>query len=118
MNTGKLLVIDGNDGSGKQTQTKLLIESLEAKGHDVVTDTFPKYYDNFFGKILGPGHEPRDAPASLMRLALAMGGAPSRRSAYTISATKGRRASSAVASFTRPGGASRQPWAAVGERTV
>jgi len=43
MKKGKFIVIDGTDGSGKGTQTDLLIKSLEAKGIDVVTTDFPQY---------------------------------------------------------------------------
>ena len=32
---GKIIVIEGTDGSGKQTQTKLLKEKLEAVGYKV-----------------------------------------------------------------------------------
>lgn len=43
MSKGKLIVIDGTDGSGKQTQTKRLIERLQAEGHPVQTLAFPQY---------------------------------------------------------------------------
>lgn len=45
MNTrkGKLIVIDGTDGSGKKTQTKLLIERLRQEGYPVETLAFPRY---------------------------------------------------------------------------
>lgn len=49
---GKLIVIDGNDGSGKKTQTDLLLKLLTDKGHSVKTIDFPRYYDNFFGGFL------------------------------------------------------------------
>lgn len=39
----KFIVIDGLDGCGKATQTKLLKESLEKEGKKVVTIDFPKY---------------------------------------------------------------------------
>lgn len=41
--TGKLIVIDGADGSGKGTQTKLLKEFLEKKGKNVATLDYPRY---------------------------------------------------------------------------
>lgn len=40
---GKLIVIDGLDGSGKQTQTKLLYERLKQKNFKVCTTAFPNY---------------------------------------------------------------------------
>ncbi len=50
---GKLIVIDGTDGSGKATQTKLLVERLKREGHKVKVVDFPEYYKNFFGKFIG-----------------------------------------------------------------
>ena len=38
-----LFVIEGTDGSGKQTQTKLLAEKLNKKNFNVVTQSFPNY---------------------------------------------------------------------------
>lgn len=49
---GKLIVIDGTDGSGKHTQTGLLIKNLRARGRKVATLDFPQYYNNFFGALL------------------------------------------------------------------
>lgn len=40
---GKLIVIDGTDGSGKKTQTDLLIERLKKEGYDTVFFDFPRY---------------------------------------------------------------------------
>jgi len=40
---GKLIVIDGTDGSGKHTQTILLKENLEKLGYSVETIDFPQY---------------------------------------------------------------------------
>jgi dTMP kinase len=40
---GKLIVIEGNDGSGKATQSKLLIEKLEEKGVKTEYFDFPRY---------------------------------------------------------------------------
>jgi dTMP kinase len=50
---GKLIVIDGTDGSGKATQVDLLMKRLKADGHTVKTVDFPEYYNNFFGKFIG-----------------------------------------------------------------
>jgi dTMP kinase len=41
--SGKLIVIDGTDGSGKATQTKRLIERLKKEGLKVKTTSFPRY---------------------------------------------------------------------------
>ncbi|MBQ2697984.1 MAG: thymidylate kinase [Clostridia bacterium] len=43
---GRLLVIDGTDGSGKQTQTALLTARLQALGHPVKQLTFPTYSES------------------------------------------------------------------------
>lgn len=40
---GKLIVIDGTDGSGKATQTSLLKENLKKEGYIVETIDFPQY---------------------------------------------------------------------------
>lgn len=49
--TGKLIVIDGIDGSGKTTQTKLLAENLKKAGNPVEFFKFPNY-DSFFGQMI------------------------------------------------------------------
>ena len=49
---GKLIVIDGTDGSGKTTQTNLLIKHLHKDGYRVKFIHFPRYEDNFFGKFI------------------------------------------------------------------
>jgi len=53
MKRGKLIVIDGTDGSGKATQTSLLIRHLKRDGRKVKVVDFPEYYSNFFGKFIG-----------------------------------------------------------------
>lgn len=50
---GKLIVIDGTDGSGKATQVKLLANRLKKEGKAVKIVDFPEYYSNFFGKFIG-----------------------------------------------------------------
>ncbi len=40
---GKLIVIDGIDGAGKQTQAEILVTSLKQRGYDVKFITFPTY---------------------------------------------------------------------------
>lgn len=43
MKKGKLIVIDGTDGSGKGTQTELLIKRLKKEGYKVMLADFPQY---------------------------------------------------------------------------
>lgn len=50
---GKLIVIDGIDGSGKATQVGLLKKRLQKDGVRVKTIDFPRYQDNFFGHLIG-----------------------------------------------------------------
>lgn len=53
MKKGKLIVIDGTDGSGKATQVAKLKERLISENISVESLDFPRYYDNFFGKLIG-----------------------------------------------------------------
>ncbi len=53
MKKGKLIVIDGIDGSGKATQVALLEKRLKKEKIKVKTIDFPRYKDNFFGKLIG-----------------------------------------------------------------
>lgn len=50
---GKLIVIDGIDGSGKATQVALLVQRLQKEGKKVRTLDFPQYKKNLFGKLIG-----------------------------------------------------------------
>ncbi|MDO4812672.1 MAG: thymidylate kinase [Eubacteriales bacterium] len=43
MSMGKLIVFEGTDGSGKATQSKLLLERLQSEGFDCRPLTFPRY---------------------------------------------------------------------------
>ncbi|MDE6788053.1 MAG: thymidylate kinase, partial [Ruminococcus sp.] len=43
---GKLIVIEGLDGSGKATQAQKLYETLKNKGERVITVSFPDYESN------------------------------------------------------------------------
>ncbi len=49
---GKIIVIEGTDCSGKETQTKLLKEYLINKGYKVDTISYPRY-ETPTGKIIG-----------------------------------------------------------------
>ena len=49
---GKLIAIEGIDGSGKRTQVELLTLTLKARGHCVYSTAFPQY-DSWFGKMVG-----------------------------------------------------------------
>ncbi len=50
---GKFIVIDGIDGSGKETQTKLLVQAFKKEGLKVKVISFPEYTSNFFGEFIG-----------------------------------------------------------------
>lgn len=49
---GKIIVIEGTDCSGKETQTKLLKEYLISKGYKVGTISYPRY-ETPTGRIIG-----------------------------------------------------------------
>ncbi len=50
---GKLIVIDGGDGSGKTTQAELLMTYLTKHGVAAKGFDFPRYYSSFHGKMAG-----------------------------------------------------------------
>ncbi len=52
MNKGKLIVIEGADGSGKATQAKLLFERLQKENIKSDTLDFPQYDNNLFGGFI------------------------------------------------------------------
>jgi dTMP kinase len=49
---GRLIAIEGIDGSGKRTQLDLLANVLSASGNRVYSTAFPQY-DSWFGKMVG-----------------------------------------------------------------
>ena len=49
---GKLIAIEGIDGSGKRTQVELLQKALVDGGYAVYSTGFPQY-DSWFGKMVG-----------------------------------------------------------------
>ena len=48
---GRFIVIDGTDGSGKATQTELLLEELKIAGYEVEMTDFPQYGTKSAGLI-------------------------------------------------------------------
>src|SRR5437867_11144615 len=50
--SGKLIAVEGIDGSGKRTQVDLLTLTLKARGHSVYSTGFPQY-DSWFGNMVG-----------------------------------------------------------------
>jgi dTMP kinase len=49
---GKLIAIEGIDGSGKRTQLDLLASELDARGLHTFRISFPRY-ESFYGKLVG-----------------------------------------------------------------
>ncbi len=49
---GKLIVVDGADGVGKQTQVKMLSARLKKEGHRVKSLHFPQYQKTLAGKLV------------------------------------------------------------------
>lgn len=52
LRAGKLIVIDGIDGSGKTTQIELLKQVLALQGQALQVISFPRYRDNIYGKLI------------------------------------------------------------------
>jgi dTMP kinase len=53
MAPGKLIVLEGTDGSGKGTQLALLTETFKSRNIPYATLDFPRYGDSFFGDLAG-----------------------------------------------------------------
>ncbi len=49
---GKFIVIDGTDGSGKATQTELLVKALKKQGTKVFVADFPQYKKKSSGAVV------------------------------------------------------------------
>jgi dTMP kinase len=49
---GKLIALEGIDGSGKGTQLDLLASELDRRGLDTFRISFPRY-ESFYGKLVG-----------------------------------------------------------------
>src|ERR1700693_5847032 len=49
---GKLIALEGIDGSGKRTQLDLLARELDARGLATFRISFPRY-ESFYGKLVG-----------------------------------------------------------------
>lgn len=52
MKYGKLIVIDGIDGSGKTTQIEFLKQYLASQGLALQVISFPRYEDNLYGRLV------------------------------------------------------------------
>lgn len=52
MNKGRLIVVEGIDGSGKTTQVNLLSQYLKEKQISFEIISFPRYEDNIYGKLI------------------------------------------------------------------
>jgi dTMP kinase len=52
MKKGKLIVVEGTDGSGKTVQTSLLTERLSKEGYQVQVTDFPQYGKSFFANMI------------------------------------------------------------------
>ncbi|MFZ1971154.1 MAG: hypothetical protein WAU65_03185 [Candidatus Nanoarchaeia archaeon] len=53
MKKGKLILIEGTDSSGKNKQTKMLVDRLNINGFQTESMSFPAYDRTPFGRIIG-----------------------------------------------------------------
>ncbi len=50
---GRLITVEGSDGSGKATQSRLLLKRLRQEGYPAERTSFPGYGRSFFGRMVG-----------------------------------------------------------------
>lgn len=62
MSKGKLIVIEGTDCSGKQTQTECLVKNLQSLGYKAVSFSFPNYASPT-GKIIADEYLGKNKPS-------------------------------------------------------
>ncbi len=62
MSKGKLIVIEGSDYTGKQTQTEILVRALKELGYKSISFSFPNY-NSPTGKIIGEAYLGKNGPS-------------------------------------------------------
>lgn len=62
MSKGKLIVIEGTDCSGKQTQTEELVKNLKLLGWKAISFSFPNYASPT-GKIISESYQGKNTPS-------------------------------------------------------
>jgi len=71
MQKGKLIIIEGIDGSGKTTQAKFLIKQLKQQGRKIKTIHFPQHHQDVFGNLVGAYLNNEFGPATKLDYRLA-----------------------------------------------